>query len=129
MITSTMATHAAVIATGIKEPLQLQQVPTQTPKENQVRIRIEWVPSAPLDVFQVDAGLMAKFPQSLGDTAAGTVVEVGPNVKQLTIGDKVFGAFFHNEHQKSMQIFATVEENLLGKVRSLSGLFIAWVAC
>lgn len=112
-----MATHPAIVATGLGEPLQIAQFPTQSAQADQVRFRIEWVPSAPLDVFQVDAGLMAKFPQSLGDTAAGTVVEVGPEAKRLRVGDKVFGFFFQNEHQKAMQIFATVPEHLLAKVR------------
>ena len=65
-----MSSHAAIIATGIKEPLTVQQVPTTAPLQNEIQVRAEWVPSAPLDVFQVDAGLMAQFPLRLGDSVA-----------------------------------------------------------
>ncbi|KAJ5684966.1 hypothetical protein N7536_007585 [Penicillium majusculum] len=62
------------------------------------------VPSAPLDVYQVDAGLMAQFPQSIGDSGVGTVVAVGPGVERH-IGDQVFGFFFHNEKEKGQQVY------------------------
>ncbi|KAL2798864.1 chaperonin 10-like protein [Aspergillus keveii] len=111
-----MSTHPAITATGIKQPLTVTQVPTPEPQHNEVRVRIEWVPSAPLDVYQVDAGLMAQFPQCLGDSGAGTVVAAGPGVESLRVGDKVFGFFFHNEKEKGQQAFVTAPEHLFGKV-------------
>lgn len=111
-----VATHPAVIAPGIKQPLKIEQITTPNVQPSEVRIRVEWVPSAPLDVFQVDAGLMASFPQSLGDTAAGTVTAIGSQVDHLNVGDKAFGFFFHNEKEKAQQIYATVPKHLLGKV-------------
>ncbi|KAE8379853.1 chaperonin 10-like protein, partial [Aspergillus bertholletiae] len=113
-----MTTHPAIQLTGIKEPLKLVQVPTPVPQGNEVQVRIEWVPSAPLDIFQADAGLMAQFPQCLGDSGAGTVVAAGPDVEHLRVGDQVFGFFFHNDKEKSQQIYVTAPEHLFGKVPS-----------
>lgn len=111
-----MATHPAVIAVSLKQPLTVLQVPTPPVEQGEVRVRVEWVPSAPLDVFQVDAGLMADFPQCLGDTAAGAIVEVGPGVKRYKVGDQVFGFFFHNKKEKAQQIYVTAPEHLFARV-------------
>ncbi|PYI33505.1 alcohol dehydrogenase [Aspergillus indologenus CBS 114.80] len=92
-------------ATNIKEPLTIQQVPTPELQHYEIRVRIEWVVSAPLDVYQVDAGLMAQFPQSLGDSGVGTVVAAGPGLKRLQVGDRVLGFFFHNEKEKGQQVY------------------------
>ncbi|KAL2841140.1 alcohol dehydrogenase [Aspergillus pseudoustus] len=111
-----MATHPAITATGIKQPLTVINVPTRTPQGREVQVRVEWVPAAPLDVYQVDAGLMAEFPQCLGDSGAGTVVATGPEVQHLSTGDRVFGFFFHNAHEKGQQVYITAPEHLFGKV-------------
>lgn len=50
---------------------------------------MEWTASTPLDLHQADGGLLVKYPQVLGDGIAGTVVEVGPGVENLSVGDKV----------------------------------------
>jgi NADPH:quinone reductase-like Zn-dependent oxidoreductase len=111
-----MSTHHAIIATGIKEPLTLQRVSTATPKQHDIQVRAEWIPSAPLDVFQVDAGLMAQFPLRLGDSVAGTVVAVGSSVQHLKVGDRVFGFVFHAQEEKGQQIYVTAPEHLFGKI-------------
>lgn len=111
-----MATHPAIIATGMKVPLTLEQLPTPQPQQHEVQVRIEWGPSAPLDALQVDAGLMVQYPQGLGDSGVGTVVSVGPGVERLRVGDQVLGFFFHNEKEKGQQVFVTAPEHLFGKV-------------
>ena len=85
----TMATHSAIVTTAIHAPLEILQVPTITPDAGEVRVRVEWTASTPLDLHQADGGLLAKHPQVLGDSVAGTVVEVGPDVKSLRLDDKV----------------------------------------
>lgn len=85
-----MATHTAIVTTAIHAPLETLQVPTITPRAGEVRVRVEWTASTPLDLHQADGGLLVKHPQVLGDTIAGTVVEVGADVKSLKIGDKVY---------------------------------------
>ncbi|KAJ5579609.1 chaperonin 10-like protein [Penicillium hispanicum] len=111
-----MATHPAVIVTGVKQPLVLVQVPTPQPQQHEIQVRIEWVPSAPLDALRTSGRLMAQFPQSLGDSGVGTVVAVGPGTERHRVGDQVFGFFFHNEKEKGQQIYVTAPEHLFGKV-------------
>ncbi|KZM23960.1 uncharacterized protein EKO05_0009343 [Ascochyta rabiei] len=87
-----MSTRAAVATVGLKAKLGLIQVPTITPTGEQVRVRVEWTASTPLDLHQNDGGLLVTHPQVLGDGTAGTIVEVGPGAKRLRVGDKVLGS-------------------------------------
>lgn len=111
-----MSTHAAVATVGLKAPLAIVQVPTVTPTGEQVRVRVEWTASTPLDLHQNDGGLLVKHPQVLGDGTAGTVVETGPEVKNLSVGDKVFGFTWRSQQEKAHQEFCTAEEWLFAKV-------------
>lgn len=111
-----MATHLAVATVGIKAKLELIEVPTIQPTGNQVRVHNEWTASTPLDLHQNDGGLLVKHPQVLGDATAGTVVEVGPDVERLKVGDKVFGFAWRSQAEKAHQQFVTAEEWLLAKV-------------
>lgn len=112
-----MSTHYAVASVGLKAKLGLIQVPTVKPTGEQVRVHVEWTASTPLDLHQNDGGLLVQHPQVLGDGTAGTIVEVGPDVKRLSVGDKVFGFTWRNQAEKSQQEFVTVEEWLLAKVQ------------
>ncbi|KAF3033314.1 hypothetical protein E8E12_002322 [Didymella heteroderae] len=111
-----MSTHFAVATVGIRAKLQIIEVPTIKPTGNQVRIRNDWTASTPLDLHQNDGGLLVKHPQVLGDGTAGTVVEVGPDVKRLKVGDKVFGFTWRSQAEKAHQEFVTAEEWLLAKL-------------
>jgi len=86
-----MSTHPAVVTTAIHGPLEVLHVPTITPKDGEVRVRVEWTASTPLDLHQNDGGLLVKHPQVLGDGLAGTVVDAGHGLKHLVVGDKVGG--------------------------------------
>jgi hypothetical protein len=114
-----MSTHSAVATVGLKAPLGLIQVPTVKPTGEQVRVRVEWTASTPLDLHQNDGGLLVKHPQTLGDGAAGTVVEVGPDVKRLKVGDKVFGFTWRSPTEKAHQEYSTAEEWLFALVSSM----------
>lgn len=93
-----MSTHAAVVTAGIRAPLEIRQIPTVAPMNDEVLVRVEWTASTPLDLHQNDGGLLVKHPQVLGDGIAGTVVEVTSNTRNLKIGDQV---------QKNPAILAT----------------------
>jgi NADPH:quinone reductase-like Zn-dependent oxidoreductase len=108
-----MSTHAAVVTVATRAPLQTHQVPTVAPSDGEVRIRVEWTASTPLDLHQADGGLLVKHPQVLGDGIAGTIVEVGPGVKRLRVDEKVFGFTWRSQQEKAHQIYATAPENLL----------------
>ncbi|KAF2799885.1 GroES-like protein [Melanomma pulvis-pyrius CBS 109.77] len=108
-----MSTHAAIATVGTKAALGQIQVPTITPTGDQVRIRVEWTASTPLDLHQNDSGLMVTHPQVLGDGTAGTVIEIGSEVKRLKIGDKVFGFTWREQGEKAHQEFCTTNEWLV----------------
>lgn len=58
-----MATHKAVVMVGIKKPLSIADVPTVQPQGDEVRVRVEWTASTPLDLHQNDGGLLvSRFP-------------------------------------------------------------------
>ena len=84
-----MSTHSAVVTTKVHGPLEILRVQTIKPTEGEVRVHVEWTASTPLDLHQNDGGLLVKHPQVLGDGIAGTVVEVGSDLKHLSLGDKV----------------------------------------
>ena len=84
-----MSTHKAVATVALRAPLEIIQVPTIRPVDREVRVRVEWTASTPLDLHQNDGGLLVKHPQILGDGVAWTVEEVGPLVRNLATGDQV----------------------------------------
>ena len=111
-----MATHAAIVTVGPGLPLEIHQVPTPKPTENQVRVRNEWTASTPLDLHEADGGLLVEHPQVLGDGVAGTVVEIGSDVTRLNVGDKVFGFTWRGQAEKAHQEFVVAPEFLFGKL-------------
>lgn len=119
-----MPTHAAVVTVGLKKPLEIRQVPTVKPTGDEVRVRVEWTASTPLDLHQNDGGLLVKPPQVLGDGTAGTVVEVGPDVKRLKVGDKVFGFTWRSQQEKAHQEYCTTNEWLFAKVSAQASPYL-----
>jgi NADPH:quinone reductase-like Zn-dependent oxidoreductase len=111
-----MSNHSAVVTVGPRKPLAFLQVPTVKPTGEQVRVRVEWTASTPLDLHQNDGGLLVNYPQVLGDGTAGTVVETGPDVKNLRVNDQVFGFTWRNQAEKAHQEYCTTDEWLLAKV-------------
>ena len=111
-----MSTHPAVVTVAPRAPLEIHQVPTVHPEEGEVRVRVEWTASTPLDMHQADGGLLVKHPQGLGDGSAGTVVEVGKGVTEFQVGDQVFGFTFRSNKEKSFQIYIVAPAYSFGKV-------------
>ncbi|RDW89190.1 hypothetical protein BP6252_01222 [Coleophoma cylindrospora] len=109
-------THTAVVTAAVRGPLETIQVPTVTPSAGEVRVRVNWTASTPLDLHQNDGGLLVNHPQVLGDGVAGTVVELGPGVTGLKVGDSVFGFCWREQKEKAHQEFVTAPEYLFGKV-------------
>ncbi|KIV92731.1 hypothetical protein PV10_04002 [Exophiala mesophila] len=111
-----MASHRAVVTVAAGKPLETLLVPTPKPVGNQVRIRTQWTASTPLDLHQGDGGLLVQHPQVLGDGFGGQVVEVGPDVTKLKVGDIVFGFGWRSQIEKAHQEFLVINENLAGKL-------------
>ncbi|KAK1083299.1 hypothetical protein LTR48_006388 [Friedmanniomyces endolithicus] len=109
-------THAAVVTTAPRTLLVVRQVPTITPINDEVLVRVEWTASTPLDLHQADGGLLVKHPQVLGGGVAGTVLETAEGAKRLKVGDKVFGFQWREQKEKGHQEKLTAPEWLFGKV-------------
>lgn len=90
--------HPAVVTVSNGGPLEILQVPTVAPSQGEVQVRVEWTVSTPLDLHQNDGGLLVSRPQVMGSGIAGTVIEIGPGVKKLQVGDKVF-IFCHRKRR------------------------------
>jgi NADPH:quinone reductase-like Zn-dependent oxidoreductase len=79
--------------TGPPEVLRVAEVPAPRPGPTQVRVRVEAAGVQPFDAL-VRAGRMdvaLRFPQQIGNELAGTVIEIGGEVDDMTAGDHVFG--------------------------------------
>ena len=96
-----MATHPAVVTPATGAPLQILQVPTISPVEGEVRVRVKWTASTPLDMHQAEGSLMVKHPQVIGSGFGGSVVEVGPSCKRLEVGDSV--RFLSKQHLRAFE--------------------------
>ncbi len=111
-----MTTHPAVVTVSPGAPLEILQVPTPTPKDDEIRVRALWTASTPLDLHQADGGLLVKHPQVLGDGIAGPIVELGPFATKYKVGDVVFGFTWRSQAEKGHQEFVVAPEYLFGKV-------------
>ncbi|RMZ90052.1 hypothetical protein DV736_g2719, partial [Chaetothyriales sp. CBS 134916] len=114
MIIDLQQRTAVTIAPGA--PLTIHNLRTPTPIGNQVRILNHWPCSTPLDLHQADGHLLVKAPQVLGYSVAGIVVEIGPEVNYLQVGDKVFGFTWRTQQEKAYQTFVVAQETLVGRV-------------
>ena len=83
-----MKTRAAV-ALEAGKPLEVMEVNLEGPKEGEVLIEIKATGICHTDEFTLSgADPEGLFPAILGHEGAGVVVETGPGVKDLKVGDK-----------------------------------------
>lgn len=123
-----MATHAAIVTTAPRAPLEIHRVPTPNPTGNEVLIRNEWTTTGPLELHQADGGLLVSHPQILGDTHVGTIVAIGDDVKGVGLGDKVFGFGWRSCEEKAHQEFSLLPQNLLAKVNFFLSFVTVYMA-
>ena len=84
-----MKTKAAV-AFESKKPLEILEIDLEGPKEGEVLVEIKATGICHTDEFTLSgADPEGIFPTVLGHEGAGIVVEVGPNVKNIKVGDHV----------------------------------------
>ncbi len=82
--------HAIQISqTGGPDVLQYTDVPTPQPKSNEAVVKIAAVGVNFIDVYHREGRYPTKTPFIPGQEAAGTVTEVGSDVKALKRGDRV----------------------------------------
>ena len=80
------------VMTELKK-VEIQERPVPVPKENEVLVKVEYVGICGSDLHYFESGrigdFVVEYPFVLGHEAGGTVVEVGANVKNLKVGDRV----------------------------------------
>ncbi|MFN8051821.1 MAG: Zn-dependent alcohol dehydrogenase [Acidimicrobiales bacterium] len=81
--------RAALLETGASAMRIVDDVELEGPRHGEVRVQIAWCGVCHSDVSQVDGVHPAMTPSVLGHEAAGVVVELGPGVTSLAVGDHV----------------------------------------
>ncbi len=86
---------AAILDTpGEPEVLRWADVPTPTPKDHEILIRVAVAALNPIDTY-VRSGMVKMAlptPFITGSDVAGTVEAVGPGVRRFKVGDRVWGS-------------------------------------
>ncbi len=86
---------AAILDTpGEPEVLRWADMPTPTPKDNEILIRVAVAALNPIDTY-IRSGMVKMAlptPFITGSDVAGKVEAVGPNVKRFKVGDRVWGS-------------------------------------
>ncbi|WP_026464271.1 zinc-dependent alcohol dehydrogenase family protein [Adhaeribacter aquaticus] len=75
------------------KPFQIEEVELDPPQQNEVLIKIHAAGLCHSDLSVIDGNRPRQMPMVLGHEAAGEVVELGPGVKDLAIGDHVVFSF------------------------------------
>jgi len=78
-----------VHATGGPEALQLDELPTPTPRPGEVLIRLEAAGVNFIDIYQRSGAYKMATPFTPGQEGAGTVAALGPGVSGFAVGDRV----------------------------------------
>lgn len=85
-------TMKTAVMTDIMQ-VEIQERPIPQPKDDEVLVKVEYVGICGSDLHYYESGRIGDFvvkpPFVLGHEAGGTVVEVGANVKNLKVGDRV----------------------------------------
>src|SRR5438270_11396562 len=74
---------------GGPEAMQLVDLPIPTPKSNEAVLKIAAAGVNFIDVYNREGRYKVPLPFVLGQEAAGTVTEVGSDVKTVKVGDRV----------------------------------------
>jgi NADPH:quinone reductase-like Zn-dependent oxidoreductase len=88
---------------GAIDEMKVQTLPVPDVGPNDVLIRIESAGVAPWDVFEREGGFAEmmdgkpSFPYVLGSDGAGTVADVGGEVRRFKPGDRVYCYGFVNQ--------------------------------
>ena len=83
----------AAIARAPSDPLTFEQVSLQSPKADEVLIKIVASGVCHTDLVCLHQEIPVPLPMVLGHEGAGIVVEIGSEVKDLSLGDHVVLSF------------------------------------
>lgn len=93
------------------QPLEVRAAPYPALKENEIIVHVRAIAINPCDYAMQKLGPTLfpslKYPAIIGEDVAGDVVEVGPGVNGLKVGDRVVGY-----SESAFQTYAPVREHL-----------------
>lgn len=90
-----MATHKAVQVASVGAPLELTEVETHAPRRGEVRISVTACGICGTDAHFVNGGFPnMTWPLTLGHEIAGTIAELGEDVAEFEVGDRVAVGWF-----------------------------------
>ncbi|WP_080054361.1 zinc-dependent alcohol dehydrogenase family protein [Spirosoma aerolatum] len=75
------------------KPLMIQELDLQAPQEDEVLVKIRAAGLCHSDLSVIDGNRPRQMPMALGHEAAGEVVELGPGVHDLAVGDHIVFSF------------------------------------
>lgn len=78
---------------NISKPLLIEEVELKKPQAGEVLVKIRAAGLCHSDLSVIDGNRPRQVPMVLGHEAAGEVVELGPDVKGLSVGDHVVFSF------------------------------------
>ncbi|KPB02810.1 S-(hydroxymethyl)glutathione dehydrogenase/class III alcohol dehydrogenase [Ahrensia marina] len=114
-----MKTRAAV-AFEAGKPLEVVEVDLEGPKSGEVLVEMKATGICHTDEFTLSgADPEGAFPAILGHEGAGVVVEVGPDVKDLKVGDHVIPLY--TPECRECEYCLNPKTNLCQKIRSTQG--------
>jgi NADPH:quinone reductase len=85
---------AYIMETGPAENIQFGELPTPTPKDAEVLVKVNAVSVNPIDTYIRNGANYWELPKPYipGADLAGQVAAVGPNAKRFKVGDRVWGS-------------------------------------
>lgn len=108
--------HLAVGLTSPTSGVVGFEVSTPQPGRDEVLVRVNWASVSFFELWQTDFKLLVDYPQPLGITIAGEVVQVGENV-DVAVGDKVISFGMTSKQERAFQEYALISKHKIGKVR------------
>ncbi len=86
----------AAVLNNINQNLEIENLIQESPKENEVKVKINFAGVCASDAHIMDGSATLPKPVVLGHEGSGTIVEVGSNVRNLKPGDRVIMSFVSN---------------------------------
>ncbi|KAG6857288.1 hypothetical protein H0H87_006480 [Tephrocybe sp. NHM501043] len=116
-----MSTHTAIAITK-PNTIEAIQVPTETPGQGQVLLKVEYTSLIAFDTYMTDLGYyVTSYPVIPGFNVSGTIAQVGEGVTDLAVGDR--GAQEYTVQSRnvvskipdslSLEAAATIPDNLI----------------
>jgi NADPH:quinone reductase len=84
-----------VRAPGGPDALELAEIPVPTPGPGEALVQVAYAGVNFMDVYVRTGLYKSPFPAALGGEVSGIVTAVGPDVREVAVGDRVAGAMLH----------------------------------